>query len=79
MATHIEMRMEPVWWQYMQSKLPITLGRAFLATFFADLRLPMLPRPRSPSAPPDSLFLTSLQQRLHEPWTCHVTVHTVLP
>ena len=44
------MRMEPLWWQYMQSKLPMTLGRAFLAAFFADLRLPMdsLP-PRSPT------------------------------
>jgi hypothetical protein len=35
-------RMEPVWWQNMQSKLPITLGRAFFCTFFAVLRLPIL-------------------------------------
>ena len=46
------MRMEPLWWQYMQSKLPMTLGRAFLAAFFADLRLPMdspFPSARSPT------------------------------
>ena len=59
------MRMEPLWWQYMQSKLPMTLGRAFLAAFFADLRLPMdsLP-PRSPTnyAEQENRFRASIYQ-----------------
>ena len=41
-GAYIVIRMEPVWWQNMQSKLPITLGRAFFCTFFAVLRLPIL-------------------------------------
>ena len=41
-GTYMVIRMEPVWWQNMQSKLPITLGRAFFCTFFAVLRLPIL-------------------------------------
>ena len=63
-GTHMLMRMEPLWWQYMQSKLPITLGRAFLAAFFADLRFPMVVHP-SPSLPAHepSLPTKSLQSK----------------
>jgi hypothetical protein len=48
----------------MQSKLPITLGRAFLAAFFADLRFPMVVHP-SPSLPAHepSLPTKSLQSK----------------
>jgi hypothetical protein len=53
------MRMEPLWWQYMQSKLPITFGRAFLAAFFADLRFPMV----VPSLPPFPALPRTLQKK----------------
>ena len=46
--------MEPAWWQYIQSKLPMTLGRAFFITFFAVLRFPILSRQ------PSSSFLLAL-------------------
>ena len=54
-GTHMLMRMEPLWWQYMQSKLPITLGRAFWppssrTCAFPWWSTPLLPCP--PTNPP---------------------------